>query len=70
MNQLVKCFANECKEVQSCWLLPTVPRSVLRSVGRLNFLDPLTETTEKGERQLLISKKEKRARENNMPSSG
>jgi len=50
--------------------LPTVPRSALRSVGRLNFLDPLTETTEKGERQLLIVNKEKGARVNNMPPSG
>lgn len=43
---------NEYKKTYNCWR--TVPRSALRSVGRLNFLDPLTETTEKGKRQLLI----------------
>lgn len=40
------------RKLKNCW--HTVPRSALRSVGRLNFLDPLTETTEKGKRQLLI----------------
>lgn len=35
------------KSSENCWLSPTVPRSVLRSVGRLNFLPgPFTETKE------------------------
>lgn len=35
------------KSSGNCWLSPTVPRSVLRSVGRLNFLPgPFTETKE------------------------
>lgn len=52
---------NQLNRSEYCWLPPTVPRSVLRSVGRLNFLpDPLTETKEigkKGAVNLLKTKK-------------
>lgn len=43
------------KSSENCWLSPTVPRSVLRSVGRLNFLPgPLTETKEQETKHQLI----------------
>lgn len=40
--------------------MPTVPRSALRSVGRLNFLDPFTETTEEGRKRQLLSTRNQR----------
>lgn len=42
---------------------PTVPRSLLRSVGRLNFLPgPFTETKETGKKEVInrFNKKQKR----------
>lgn len=50
------CESEEKEKVQrkTARFRPTVPRSLLRSVGRLNFLPgPLTETKETGKKEVI-----------------